>query len=56
MTKNVKPVSYLILKIRFFTLFGCTVKITLDITPIYDNCQASKSFDTENLVKPWAKQ
>ena len=29
--KNVKPVSHLILKISFLTLFGCAVKITLDI-------------------------
>ena len=28
--KNVKPVSNLILKISFLTLFGCVVKITLD--------------------------
>ena len=27
--KNVKPVSHLILKISFLTLFGCAVKITL---------------------------
>ena len=33
--KNVKPVSHLILKISFLTLFGCAVKITLDINPIY---------------------
>ena len=32
--KNVKPVSHLILKISFLTLFGCAVKITLDINPI----------------------
>ena len=32
--KNVKPVSHLILKISFSTLFGCAVKITLDIYPI----------------------
>ena len=28
--KNDKPVSNLILKIRFLTLFGCAVKILLD--------------------------
>ena len=33
--KNVKPVSHLILKISFLTLFGCAVKITLDINPIH---------------------
>ena len=29
--KNIKPVSHLILKISFATLFGCAVKITLGI-------------------------
>ena len=29
-----KPVSHLILKISFLTLFGCAVKITLDINPL----------------------
>ena len=33
--KNVKPVSHSILKISFLTLFGCAVKITLNINPIY---------------------
>ena len=34
--KNVKPVlSHLILKISFLTQFGCVVKITLDINPMY---------------------
>ena len=33
--KNVKPVSHLILKISFLTQFGCLVKITLDMNPIY---------------------
>ena len=33
--KNVKPVSHLILKISILTQFGCLVKITLDINPIY---------------------
>ena len=33
--KNVKPVSHLILKISFLTLFGCAVNITLDINPKY---------------------
>ena len=33
--KNVKSVSHLILKISFLTLFGCAVKITLDINPIH---------------------
>ena len=33
--KNVKSVSHLILKISFLTLFGYTVKITLDIIPIW---------------------
>ena len=33
--KNVKSVSQLILKISFLTLFGCVVKITLDINPIH---------------------
>ena len=31
----VKPVSHLILKVSFLTLFGYVVKITLDINPIY---------------------
>ena len=31
--KNIKSVSNLILKIIFLTLFGCAVKITLDILP-----------------------
>ena len=33
--KNIKSVSNLILKIIFLTLFGCAVKITLDINPIH---------------------
>ena len=33
--KNVKSVRNLILKIIFLTLFGCVVKITLDINPIH---------------------
>ena len=33
--KNVKHVSHLILKISFLTLFGCALKITLIINPIY---------------------
>ena len=33
--KNVKPVSHLLLNISILTLFGCAVKITLDIKPIY---------------------
>ena len=33
--KNVKPVSHLILKTSIITLFGCVVKIILDINPIY---------------------
>ena len=33
--KNIKPVSHLILKISFLTLFGYAVKITLNINPIY---------------------
>ena len=33
--KNIKPVSYLILKRSFLTLFGCAVKITQDINPMY---------------------
>ena len=32
---NVKHTSLLILKISFLTLFGCGVKITPDIKPIY---------------------
>ena len=33
--KNVMPLSHLILKISFLTLFGCVVKVTLDINPIH---------------------
>ena len=33
--KNGMPISHLILKISLLTLFGCAVKITLDINPIY---------------------
>ena len=33
--KNVKPINNLILKKSFLTLFGCAVKITQDINPIY---------------------
>ena len=33
--KNFKPVSYLILKISFLTLFGCPFKVTLDINLIH---------------------
>ena len=33
--KNVKSVRNLILKIIFLTLFGCVVKITLDINPMH---------------------
>ena len=33
--KNVNPVSHLIWKISFLMLFGCAVKITLDINPIH---------------------
>ena len=33
--KNVKHISHSILKISFLTLFGCGVKITPDINPIY---------------------
>ena len=33
--KNVKPVSHLIWKISFLMLFGCAVKITLDINLIH---------------------
>ena len=33
--KNVKPVSHFILKTSILTLFGCVVKIILDINPIY---------------------
>ena len=31
----VMHVSHLILKISFLTLFGCAVKIKLDINPVY---------------------
>ena len=30
-----EPISHLILKISFLTLFGCAVKITLNINPLY---------------------
>ena len=33
--KSVKPANNLILKISFLTLFGCAVKITVDINKIY---------------------
>ena len=33
--KNFKPVSYLILKISFLTLFVCGINIAPDINPIY---------------------
>ena len=41
---NVKHASLLILKISFLTLFGCGVKITLDINPKYGilDCPCSK--------------
>ena len=32
---NIKNVSLLILNISFLTLFGCWVKITPDINPMY---------------------
>ena len=46
--KNVKPVSHLILKISFLTLFGCVVIITLDIKPI---CPKSRdAFASKNVL------
>ena len=33
--KHVKHVTFMIMKISFLTLFGCGVKITPDIKPIY---------------------
>ena len=47
--KNFKPASHLILKISFLTLFGCAVKITLDVNPIYGKMDRPCPNDSKNL-------